>query len=399
MRTTFFFFAMLAGITASAQVTHVEPTSANYTDKTVSFRVWWDAGSRDATHLSKVWMWVDYITVNSDNTTSGNSWTRALVSGTPTTTAGTVARETGNDKGFWLTGNAATNYSATVTVRLDVTTSKFNWCAYVSDYPPNAFVSGSSYTLHGSPPFVVNGNPLAADVTQYGGNITALTDATGAPGIYCMLAGQAPGKYGCCVGLSINISSGLCAVPALCDPASTVNLGVASFTTGTEITITGSSYTQIWSRPVTATGCQKTAFNGGTVGSVKSDCRTNPNYAGDYFSWCAAIKYPDQLCPFPWRLPTPEDICRLHKAVTGANCVAATNANWYNQYVAAWAMQLAGYCEYNGDLGNQGIELMMLVNGYNGNYHSRFNVSTTGKVSFLLVDAPLVGRTLRCVRD
>ncbi|MDR3134063.1 MAG: hypothetical protein LBU42_08625, partial [Prevotellaceae bacterium] len=66
MKTTFFFFAMLISITASAQVTNVTPISANYTDKTVSFRVWWNAGSRDATHLSKVWVWVDYITVNSN---------------------------------------------------------------------------------------------------------------------------------------------------------------------------------------------------------------------------------------------------------------------------------------------------------------------------------------------
>ncbi|MDR3134071.1 MAG: hypothetical protein LBU42_08665, partial [Prevotellaceae bacterium] len=66
MKTKLFFFAMLISITASAQVTNVTPIGANYTDKTVSFRVWWNAGSRDATHLSKVWVWVDYITVNSN---------------------------------------------------------------------------------------------------------------------------------------------------------------------------------------------------------------------------------------------------------------------------------------------------------------------------------------------
>ncbi|MDR2802543.1 MAG: hypothetical protein LBB31_04920, partial [Prevotellaceae bacterium] len=63
MRTKFFFFAMFASITASAQVTHVEPVGANYATSTVLFRVWWNAGSRDATHLSKVWIWVDYIQV------------------------------------------------------------------------------------------------------------------------------------------------------------------------------------------------------------------------------------------------------------------------------------------------------------------------------------------------
>ncbi|MDR3133507.1 MAG: hypothetical protein LBU42_05725, partial [Prevotellaceae bacterium] len=79
MKKNSFLFAMLVNVAANAQVTHVEPVSATYTSQTVSFRVWWNAGSRDATHLSKVWVWVDYITVNSNNTTSGNSWTRAAV--------------------------------------------------------------------------------------------------------------------------------------------------------------------------------------------------------------------------------------------------------------------------------------------------------------------------------
>ncbi|MDR3133966.1 MAG: hypothetical protein LBU42_08120 [Prevotellaceae bacterium] len=181
MKTKLFFFAMFITVAAGAQVTNVEPLSANYTDKTVSFRVWWNAGSRDATHLSKVWVWVDYITVNSNNTTSGNSWTRALISGTPTASVGTVARESGNDKGFWLTGNASTQYSATVTVKLNITASKFNWCAYVSDYPPNAAsLSGSVYTLKGTQPFVVNSGTISGNT--FTGTILSLTDATGCPG-------------------------------------------------------------------------------------------------------------------------------------------------------------------------------------------------------------------------
>ena len=201
MRTKIFFFAMFASMTASAQVTNVEPVSANYANKTVSFRVWWNAGSRDATHLSKVWMWVDYITVNSDNTTSGNLWARALVSGTPTTTGGTVARETGNDKGFWLTGNASTNYSATVTAQLNITANKFNWCAYGSDFPPNAVENGSSYILKGSPPFIIttsSGTFQENTKSFSGGTITALTDATGCPGVQCGKDGESPGLLNCC---------------------------------------------------------------------------------------------------------------------------------------------------------------------------------------------------------
>jgi hypothetical protein len=194
MKTKFFFFAMLANVAASAQVTHVEPISANYTNKTVSFRVWWNAGSRDATHLSKVWVWVDCITVNSDNTTSGNTWTRALVSGTPTTTVGTVAREVGNDKGFWLNGNASTNYSATVSVQLNITASRFNWCAYVSDYPPNVTLDKGTYTFKGTTDFIVSSHaqPLTiktiAKASLTVNSSSTFTDATGCLGIgslYC----------------------------------------------------------------------------------------------------------------------------------------------------------------------------------------------------------------------
>ncbi|MDR3133700.1 MAG: hypothetical protein LBU42_06715 [Prevotellaceae bacterium] len=179
MKTKLFFFAMFASVAASAQVTNVTPIGANYTDKTVSFRIWWNAGSRDATHLSKVWVWVDYIAVNSNNTTSGNSWARAAVSAA--SPAASVTYDGSNRQGFWLQGNSG-SYSATVTVQLNISASKFNGCAYVSDYPPNAAsYSGGSYTFKGTKPFIVNGTTINDDkyaVTT----ITSLTDATGCPG-------------------------------------------------------------------------------------------------------------------------------------------------------------------------------------------------------------------------
>jgi hypothetical protein len=397
MKKLFFLFAMLASVAASAQVTHVEPAGANYTNKTVTFRVWWNAGSRDATHFSKVWVWVDYIKINSNNTTSGNTWTRAEVN---TVSGGVTSYDGNNRKGFWLEGNASTNYSATLTVQLTNVPDQFNWCAYASDCPPNAMVSNGTYTLRGSSPFVVNGTSLPAGATQYAGNITALTDATGAPGAFCTPAGQAPGKYGCCSGLSVNTSNGLCAMPTFCDPSSTLDLGVVSFTQGSEITITGSSYTQIWSRPVTATGCQKGTFNGGSAGSVKSDCRTNPGYAGDLFSWCAVEKYAAQVCPFPWRIPMPDDFCRLHKAVTGANCVEAANVAWITAYQTNWAMVFMGDCSQNGTITESGISAVYLVNGYTGGTHSRFSVAiTTGYISLGPAANNCAGRTLQCVRD
>jgi uncharacterized protein (TIGR02145 family) len=197
MRTKIFFlFAMFASVMVSAQVTNVEPTGANYANKTVSFRVWWNAGSRDATHLSKVWVWIDYITVNSDNTTSGNTWTRATV-GTISPTTG-ISYDGSNRQGFWLEGNSG-SYSATIIVQLNITETKFNWCAYVSDYPPNVTAANGTYTFKGTPPFTliatngttsqtVTGNTLAASALTI--TPTTIRDKTECPGIFCIYTGS-----------------------------------------------------------------------------------------------------------------------------------------------------------------------------------------------------------------
>jgi hypothetical protein len=196
MKTKLFFFAMIVSIAASAQVTNVAPIGANYANKTVSFRVWWNASSRDATHLSKVWVWVDYITVNSNNTTSGNTWTRAAVSSASPTAS--VSYDGSNRKGFWLQGNNG-SYSATVTVQLNVTASKFNWCAYVSDYPPNVTATNGTYTFKGTPPFTliasngtttqtVSGKTLAASALTI--TPTTIRDKTECPGVFCIYTGS-----------------------------------------------------------------------------------------------------------------------------------------------------------------------------------------------------------------
>ena len=195
MRTTFFLFAMLASVMASAQVTHVEPVSANYANNTVSFRVWWNAGSRDATHLSKVWVWVDYITVNSNNTTSGITWTRATAG---TVSGGVTSYDGSNRNGFWLEGNSG-SYSATITVQLTNVPAKFNWCAYVSDYPPNVKLENGTYTFNGTTDFIVSSHaqPITTK-TIAKANLTVnssstFTDATDCPGIgslYCPYTGS-----------------------------------------------------------------------------------------------------------------------------------------------------------------------------------------------------------------
>ncbi|MDR3132523.1 MAG: hypothetical protein LBU42_00670 [Prevotellaceae bacterium] len=189
MKKSFFLFAMLASVAASAQShINIQMLGATYTAlPTVKFSVSWSSVPvvDGQSHHAKIWVWIDFLKVNVDNTTSGNTWTRALISGTPTATSGTPTRETGNDKGFWLNGVTG-SYSETVTVSLSniPANTKFNWCAYASDCPPNATsYSGGTYTLKGTPPFTVTGNGTIQNGNQYVGTcINSLTDATSCPG-------------------------------------------------------------------------------------------------------------------------------------------------------------------------------------------------------------------------
>ena len=155
----------------------------------------------------------------------------------------------------------------------------------------------------------------------------------------------------------------------------------------------------MWSRPVTATGCQKTTFNGGTAASVKSDCRTNPGYAGDYISWCAAVKYSDQLCPFPWHVPTAEDFCRLHQALTGAACVDTTNAAWTNIYVNQWDLEWNGYAIGDSYDHSQAFAAYICRSMTDYTYITANIYNPSGQWTVSAAGVYGAGRTLRCVRD
>ncbi|MDR2362240.1 MAG: hypothetical protein LBD91_05865, partial [Prevotellaceae bacterium] len=101
------------------------------------------------------------------------------------TASGTVIAGSLNGRGFYLRGTLTPTFSSTVTVALSGLNAgeKFNWCAYVTDYPPNATEGAGHYELHGTTPFVVNGDTLGAGVRAYTGCITSLTDRTGCPGL------------------------------------------------------------------------------------------------------------------------------------------------------------------------------------------------------------------------
>ncbi|MDR3133702.1 MAG: hypothetical protein LBU42_06725 [Prevotellaceae bacterium] len=197
MKTKLFFFAMLASVAASAQ-TGVTVTPVSAKNNAITFNVSWLNSSRTGTHNSKVWVFIDYRPVT-NNVPSG-SWERVLVSGTPTATSGTPTRETTTDKGFWLQGTSGSSgtYNATITVTLSNVPAQFNWCAYVSDCPPNVTANNGIYTFHGTPPFTLTASDGATQtVTGTTLSTSALTitpitimDATACPGEFCPYQGS-----------------------------------------------------------------------------------------------------------------------------------------------------------------------------------------------------------------
>ncbi|MDR3133697.1 MAG: hypothetical protein LBU42_06700 [Prevotellaceae bacterium] len=199
MKTILFFFALLAGITASANV-YITPLSTDYINKTVTFRVEWTGDVAN----NRVWVFVDLCPV--DGTTSG-SFTKAVISGA-THTAGGIDASTLPGRGFYVTANLTT-----VSVTLSNAVGQFNWCAYGSDFPPNAKDDGSGgYILRGSLPFTITTTSGAVEVPTYGytgGVVTALTDATGEPGILCGGENESAGLLGCCKAGLMNCD-GLC---------------------------------------------------------------------------------------------------------------------------------------------------------------------------------------------
>jgi uncharacterized protein (TIGR02145 family) len=168
-----------------ARVVETKSLSHNFTASTptVTFEVYWNTPPTGPRHRDTVWVFVDYALIADDG--SVGTWTPATITATPIVTgAGTVVPGSLNGRGFYLAGNPSGSFSSTLTVALDGVAQgkKFNWCAYATDYPPNAEEHAGGYTLHGTPPFVINGSIEEPTRTYDGGCITSLTDATGCPG-------------------------------------------------------------------------------------------------------------------------------------------------------------------------------------------------------------------------
>jgi hypothetical protein len=416
MKKLFFLLAMLAGVAASAQTLSIKITKMDYATKIATCDISWTG--RNATHLSDVWVFVDYIEI-SGNAPAG-SWQPAAITGATVTTktTGNAAASTvvSNTRGVWVKSTVSgANFTGQVILQLSGVPAKFDACAYATDYPPNArALNRNNYTLHGTPPFVVNDVKLGSSVINYSGTITSLTDATGAPGIPGISLGglgEQPTEAGCVAGLAISPDN-VCVTPASvgCNN-STLNLGIVSFTAGTEVIITGNGISQIWSRPVTATGCQKTTYYGGpdnpynTVDRFNADCRTAPGYAGDYFSWCAILHHADKLCPYPWRLPSVAEYIKLDIAMGGTGQKRVDAAFITNKYGGVWMSDLPGLVNSTNVINVPGrgwYAITQLSDKLNGSVNCRGQLDPSGNpagtISFQETHTRGNGYIVRCIR-
>jgi len=132
------------------------------------------------------------------------------------------------------------------------------------------------------------------------------------------------------------------------------SLGTVSFHTNQTWTISGKGITQIWSDAVTAANCNnRTVFAGGSEENFNADCRSNPDFPGDFFSWCAVVRFADQLCPYPWRVPTTEDFKNLDIAMGGIGDFR-TDLDFVNaNYVTRWGGRFGGFSLSGGTLLSQ----------------------------------------------
>ena len=173
-------------------------------------------------------------------------------------------------------------------------------------------------------------------------------------------------------------------------------LGVVSFASNRTWTVDS----QIWSDAVQASNCNKTSFNGGRLSEAfYSDCRSNPDFSGDLFSWCAVVKFQDVLCPAPWRVPTKQDLIDLNKAL-GSIGENTTNLALVNKYFNDWGASYSGGSDAYGNLDYQGE----LANYWSQTEHDAENgyrsvIISNGTISPQDFFDKGVGFTLRCVRN
>ncbi|MCL2028776.1 MAG: hypothetical protein FWG79_09880, partial [Bacteroidales bacterium] len=182
------------------------------------------------------------------------------------------------------------------------------------------------------------------------------------------------------------------------------SLGTVTFAT-TQQWVVGN---QVWSDAVQTTNCDsRTSYNGGSVGNFNSDCRSNPGYTGDLFSWCAVVRFQDSLCPHPWRVPTLQDFIDLDLAMGGSGNERWDAADQLIWYVGdQWGGTYSGACWDNGIFLGNGIlghywsqTASNIAMAYYLDLHSTADPQANGIINPGCFDSKFFGYSLRCVRD
>jgi len=197
------------------------------------------------------------------------------------------------------------------------------------------------------------------------------------------------------------------------------SLGTVSFYTSQTWRVEQGIIRQFWSDAVTATACQKTTFRGSgwyvdwhtdydfeVLHYFNTDCRSNPYFPGDFFSWCAVVRFADVLCPPEqgWRVPRESDFIFLDIALGGNGIVGMGESQRQlvmDNYINRWGGVFGGLTTSDGSLADH---------GYWGNYWSSTLIWTGGAgrlrigggtTNSVLRGAGFAdrGQTLRCVRD
>jgi len=122
----------------------------------------------------------------------------------------------------------------------------------------------------------------------------------------------------------------------------TSNTNINSGTT--TITGTDGRPNQVWSGAVFASACaDKTTVAGEvlpqeTPRNFNADCRrAHTELTGHFFSWCAVVRFADQFCPYPWRVPTRFDFrdLDLNLGGTGNNRSISGTPEQLERYTAS----------------------------------------------------------------
>jgi uncharacterized protein (TIGR02145 family) len=170
----------------------------------------------------------------------------------------------------------------------------------------------------------------------------------------------------------------------------------AAFSLGTIAFANADTYTRngiILSAPVTASGCQKTNYDGGSSGAYNADCRDNPGYDGDLFSWCMVTQYAAQLCPSPWRVPSAPDYMMYANGST-SNTNATTDLH---DGVHGWSHG-GNCCNESDGLMNRGQAGYYWTSATNGDTRAQILYLSAGKLYPNAATYRQHGLSLRCVR-